>query len=319
MTTVQTVCGPVDADRLGFTLVHEHVAASSAGILRSWPELFGGREALVARATRVLTEARGNGVGTIVDATTFDLGRDAELLAEVSAASGVHIVAATGHWVDVSATMAARSVEQLTDLFIRDLTIGIDGTAIRAGIIKIASDAAISPFEERVLTAATRASGATGAPILTHTAAAHRTGDQQAALFERLGQDPDRVAIGHSDDSADVEYLTGLLERGYWLAFDRIPNGALAEYGGQSVDDRLEMTARLVDLGHGDRILLAHDDPIWAGLLTHEDQQRHQESNPHSLSFIATVALPRLRALGVTDDAIQQLTIDNPRRWLTGR
>src|SRR4051812_41901256 len=64
-----SVLGPMDAARLGFTLVHEHVAAASPGILRSWPKLYGGRDRLVGLAVEVLTEAKTNGVDTIVDAT----------------------------------------------------------------------------------------------------------------------------------------------------------------------------------------------------------------------------------------------------------
>jgi len=317
--TVQTVRGPIDPGDLGMTLVHEHIVAASAGILDAWPSLYGGRARLIETAVDALRAARELGVATIVDATTFDLGRDAALLAEVSGLSGVHIVAATGHWVDVSPTMAVRTVDQLTDLFVHELTRGIGDTDIRAGMIKIASDASIRPFEQRVLTAAVAASQATGAPILTHTAAAQRTGELQAAEFDRLGLDPSRAAIGHSDDSDDLGYLRGLFDRGYWVAFDRLPNGALEEYGGQTVDDRLRMTVRLVELGYGDRLLLGHDDPIWAGLLSDEDQARHRKGNPDLVSFLCRVAIPRLRELGLDDSEIGRLTVDNPRLWLTGQ
>jgi len=112
--------------------------------------------------------------------------------------------------------------------------------------------------------------------------------------------------------------VRGLLDRGYWLAFDRLPNGALEEYGGQTVDDRLRTTARLVELGYGGRLLLGHDDPIWAGLLSDEDQARHKQANPDLVSFISRVAIPRLRELGLDDRTIRRLTVDNPRRWLSG-
>jgi hypothetical protein len=73
---VQSVTGWVPDTGLGFTLVHKHVAASSAGILRSWPGLSGGRENLIATAVAALVDAKTVGVRTIVDCTTFDLGRD---------------------------------------------------------------------------------------------------------------------------------------------------------------------------------------------------------------------------------------------------
>jgi phosphotriesterase-related protein len=214
--------------------------------------------------------------------------------------------------------MAARTTEQIARVFIDELTIGADGTEIRAGVLKVASEESIEPFDRRVLEAAVTAHRVTGAPILTHAAARNRIGEQQAAVFEKLGIDPRRVAIGHSDDTTDIGYITGLADRGYFIGMDRLPCGALPEYGTQSVADRLRMIADLVGQGYADRLLLSHDDPIWAGVLSDEDQRRHLESNPDVMAFIPRVALPELRRLGVDEDAIHKMTIDNPRAWLTG-
>jgi phosphotriesterase-related protein len=317
MSGIDSVTGPVAGADLGFVLVHEHVAASSPGIISSWPELCGGRQGLIDLGVRALRAARAAGVTTIVDCTTFDLGRDAALLAEVSRASGVTIIGSTGLWLDPPVTLRARSADQLAERFERDLTEGMDGTPIRAGVIKVASEERVEPFAELVLAAAARASRATSAPIITHTAARHRTGEQQADLLESFGADPRRVAIGHSDDSADADYLSGLAARGYRIAMDRLPNGALEEYGGQTVADRIDMIAELVQRGYGDRVLLAHDDPVWAGLLTDTDQARHQAANPDGLAFVARVVLPALERRGVPPETIRQLTVDNPRQWLT--
>ena len=46
---VQTVQGPIDAAKLGFTLPHEHICVSSPGFWQTWPEFFGGRSAFVNR------------------------------------------------------------------------------------------------------------------------------------------------------------------------------------------------------------------------------------------------------------------------------
>ena len=316
MAGIESVTGTVAAADLGFVLVHEHIVASSPGIVASWPELCGGRDALVDAGVRALGQAKAAGVSTIVDCTTFDLGRDARLLAEVSAASGVTIVGSTGLWLDPSVTLRARSADQLAERFERDLTEGMDGTSIRAGVIKVASEQRVEPFAELVLAAAARASIATSAPIITHTAARYRTGEQQACLLESFGVDPGRVAIGHSDDSDDVDYLAGLADRGYRIAMDRLPNGAMPDYGGQSVADRIDMIAQLVQRGYSDRILLSHDDPVWAGLLTDDDQARHTAANPRLLAFVAAVALPALESRGARPEEIRKMTVDNPREWL---
>jgi phosphotriesterase-related protein len=316
---IQSVTGWVQDTDLGFTLVHEHVAACSAGILRSWPGLSGGRDHLVAAAVAALADAKALGVRTIVDCTTFDLGRDAALLAEVSRSSRVAIIACSGLWLDPSVTVRARTTGQLADWFIHDLLEGMDGTSARAGAIKIATEEAIGPDEAKVIEAAGIAAVQTSAPIITHTAARHRGGEAQAALLESFGVDPHRVAIGHSDDSDDLAYLTGLASRGYWISMDRLPHGRLPEYGGQSVQDRIEMIAKLIESGFGGQVLLSHDEPIWAGLLTDQDQKRHQRSNPDGLTFISKMVIPGLETLGIPAEMISRIVVDNPRRWLTGR
>jgi phosphotriesterase-related protein len=318
MSEIQSVIGPISGENLGFVLAHEHVVASSPGILRGWPALYGGRDNLLTRGVNALAAAKAAGVNSIVDCTTFDLGRDVELLAEVSRRSGMTILASTGLWLDPSTTIRSRTCQQLTDLFVGELTAGIDGTSVRAAVIKVAHNERVDGFGEVILRAAADACLATNAPVITHTAAAYRTGDAQAAILEECGVDPSRVAIGHSDDSNEFAYLAGLAARGYYIAMDRLPNGALSEYGGQTVDDRVKMIVRLIESGYGDRVLVGHDDPIWAGLLTDADQQRHLVANPQMLEFVSKVVLPSLSNHGISDEAIRLITVDNPRRWICG-
>lgn len=319
MTTgVQSVTGFTRAEDLGATLVHEHVMCGSAGGSRSLAALAGGHDALLARAVDSLRAAHEAGVRTIVDATPFDLGRDVELLADVSRRSGVTIIAATGHWLRPSVMMENRTITELADLFIADLTTGADGTDIRCGVMKVASEEEVTEFERRVLEAVAIAHRETGAPIITHAAVRNRIGEAQADIFDALGIPPERVVIGHSDDTDDLSYLTGLASRGYRIGMDRLPCGALPEYGGRTVEDRIEMLVRLIDAGYGDRIVVSHDDPIWAFVLSAVDQRRHKEANPDEIAFIHRVVLPALRERGVSEDAITRITTVNPMQWLTG-
>ena len=73
MPTVNTILGPVDVNSLGFTLTHEHVRQSSAGVPYTFPELFdhGGD---VARSVAALNQAASEGVGTIVDCYHYGFG-----------------------------------------------------------------------------------------------------------------------------------------------------------------------------------------------------------------------------------------------------
>jgi phosphotriesterase-related protein len=316
---IQSVTGFIAAADLGSTLVHEHVVCATAGATKGMAAMTGGVEALAQRGVDALREARAAGVDTIVDATPYDLGRDVALLADVSRRSGVTIIAATGHWLLPSVFMANRTTAELAAQFTADLQSGADGTAIRCGVIKAASEEEVTDFDRRVLEAAAIAHRETGAPIITHAAARNRIGEAQADVFDALGVSPGRVVIGHSDDTYELDYLTGLASRGYVIGMDRLPCGNLPEYGGRTVDDRLDMIVELIGRGFGDRIVVAHDDPIWAGLLTAEDQARHLAANPDGVAFIHRVALPGLRARGVSDDAIRAIMVTNPAAWLVGR
>ena len=208
--TVQTVLGRIDTSKLGLTLSHEHINTASAGIWQSWPELFGGRAPFVKQCVDLLKQAKDEGLVSFMDVSPIDLGRDVRLMEEISRKSGVQIVAATGHWLDPSRTMNARTVEELTDFFIREIEVGIDGTDIKAGVIKVANGGAtINGFGERHLRAAARASKATGVPVTTHSPSnRERTGEAQAVIFESEGLSPSRVCIGHSDNSP-IDYKMG--------------------------------------------------------------------------------------------------------------
>ena len=230
MTLVNGVLGPIDSRTLGVTLMHEHVCSASAGIWQTWPELLGGREPFINRAAGILEQARREaGIQTFVDVTPIDLGRDVPLMQEVAQRSGMQIVACTGHWLDVSRTMAARSIEELASLFTREIEEGIEFTQVRAGIIKVANDIeGITEAGEKILRAAARTHRRTGVPISTHTHAASEIGNRQADIFESEGVELHRVYIGHSNDSTDVAYLSGLMDRGCWLGLDRYPGGRVS-------------------------------------------------------------------------------------------
>ena len=117
-TRINTVLGPIAPAALGFTLMHEHVMVAASGLYQSYPDLLGrGPE---ARAIATLQRAKAAGIDTIIDATTFDLGRHAPLLAQVSKASGVNIVNVTGWWLDVPRFLRGVGPNQMARLVVRN-------------------------------------------------------------------------------------------------------------------------------------------------------------------------------------------------------
>ena len=314
MATINSVLGEMDTADLGFTLSHEHVLVSSAGIQQIYPE-FIDRAATIARGIADLTAARAEGLRSIIDVTTIDLGRDIRLLEEVSRGSGVHIVCATGTWRDIPRVFWTATPDDIAPLYIREIQEGIEDTNIKAGVIKVANDmGGVTPEGEIILRAAARAQKATGVPISTHTWAPERVGEQQVAIFKDEGIDLNRVYIGHSNDTDDIGYLTGLLEQGVWIGLDRYP-------GRPEVLDweaRTQTAYKLIQAGWAHRIMLGHDWSV-ALLIAHREARAARDiANPDGYLFITRRVLPRLAQLGASQDDIHKIMIDNPRRFFEG-
>ncbi len=317
MALINSVQGLLDTSKLGFTLSHEHVLSASAGIQQTYPE-FLDRQGALEQATRQLAEAYQEGVRTIIDATPMDLGRDIRLLEEVSSRTGVQVIASTGNWQDIPRVFWNADPDRIAALYVREIQEGIEGTGIKAGVIKVANDrGGVSPQGEVVLRAAARAQRRTGVPISTHAWAPERVGEQQVRIFEEEGVDLARVYIGHSNDTTDLDYLLGLLNKGVWLGMDRHPGGQFP--GTPNWEQRAETVKKLVDAGYAGRVMLSHDWNVSSNIASQEARERRRQNNPDGYLFITRRFLPRLRELGVSEAAIHSMTVENPRRFLEGR
>ena len=316
MATVSNVLGPVDTSELGFTLRHEHLATGSAGMRHTYPEFLIGR--VPSRTQRAaLKQAYDEGVRSYIDPTTFDLGRDIGMMQEVSRQSGVHIIPATGSHQAIPRVFRSASPDAIAPLYIREVEEGIEGTGVKAAIIKSASDrGGMTEQEVVVLRAVARASKHTGAPVYTHTWSPDRVGEQQIRVLEEEGVDLERVYIGHSNDTHDIDYILGLLRKGVWVGLDRFPGG---RYPGVPLwQERTEIVKRLVDEGWAHRIMLGHDHSVPRGQPTPAMREQRANYQPEGYSFISRRVLPYLRELGTSEEDIQTIMVDNPRRFLEG-
>ena len=316
MVTINSVLGPMDTADLGFTLSHEHVIVTSAGIQYVYPE-FIDRDGTIERGIASLSEAHGEGLRTIIDVTTLDLGRDIRLLEQVSRESGINIICATGTWRDIPRVFWTASPDVVAGLNRREIEVGIENTGIKAGIIKVANDmGGVTDEGEIILRAAARAQAATNVPISTHTWAPERVGEQQVAIFEDEGIDLNRVYVGHSNDTTDTEYLTGLLEKGVWIGLDRYP-GRQTELT-PDWEGRTQTAWRLIEAGWGHRIMLGHDWSVTLSIASAEMQKQRDLNNPDGYLFITRRVIPRLKELGATDADIENIFVNNPRRFFNG-
>ena len=313
---INSVTGPISSDQLGFTLMHEHVMVGASGLWDCYPDLLGpDRE---NRAIQSLVDAKEGGVDTIVDATTFDLGRKAPLLAEVSRASGVNIINVTGWWLDVPRFLAGVSVDQMAREFLRDIREGFRGTDVKAGLLKCAADfEGVTPPLEVMCRAVARVHNETGLPIMVHSYPTGQVARRQIAILKEEGVDLTRVKIDHSNDTTDVEYLKWVLDQGCYLGMDRYPGRHVSPHM------RTVTLKTLIDEGYTDRLCPSHDCICLAVMKQREDGSMPHEhefarNNPHRYLYMKHEVIPELKEMGVTDQTINTLFIDNPRRYFAG-
>jgi len=210
---------------------------------------------------------------------------------------------------------ALNGPELMVDMFVRDITVGIGDTGIRAGILKCATDEpGVTKGVERVLRAVAQAHRATGVPISTHTHARTRRGLEQQAIFAAEGVDLSRVVIGHSGDTADLDYLEAVMARGSFLGMDRFGIDTFLPF-----EERVATVAALCARGYADRLVLSHDAACYNDTLPW-DLIPTVMPNWHYLHIMRDV-VPALQERGVTDAQIHTMLVDNPRRFFerTGR
>ncbi len=313
MTVINTVLGPLDTSALGFTLMHEHLIVSSAGIPRNYPKLLG--DGFMDLLVDELTRVREGGIKTIVDATTLDLGRDVNLLVEASRRSGVNIIATTGWWLDVPRSFTGVSADQLSQLFISDIQEGIAGTNIKAGILKGASDVSgITPSEEIILRGVARAHLQTNAPIMLHSYSPGQIGKLQISILRDEGVDLRRVKLDHSNDTTDVEYLTWLMDQGCYLGLDRYPGRNVSPMA------RTKTMKALIDAGYAHRLLPSHDHILVRVIAETPviSPEERRKRNPHGCLYIKNVVIPHLLEMGVSQSTLNAIFVDNPRNFFEG-
>lgn len=303
MNPVMTVTGAVNGRDLGFTLPHEHVFLNLMREHRATGLLHDPR--LMERELRDFQAAGGT---TLVECTNMGLGRDPAALRAMAEATGLNIVMGCGlyrdpyidrRWTD------ERSIDEIAEVIVRDLTEGADDTSVRAGIIgEIGADQwYVSALEERSFRAAARAHLETGITVTTH-ASRWPVGRAQLEILMNEGVDPSRVIVGHTDTVPIIEYHEELAELGAWVQYDSIR--------GQSSYDteiRLGYVLHMIRGGHVERLLLSQDVC---------NRTHLSAGGGTGYSYIARTFLDLLRDKGVSEDEVRLMTVDNPRRALTG-
>jgi phosphotriesterase-related protein len=306
---VETTTGPISTADLGFTLMHEHVFVFSEGVPANFPSIWDA-EAYKKRAVEDLRRLKERGVSTLVDMTVLGTGRNVPLVQRVARESGLQVIVATGLYTydALPHYFETRSIDQMVDLFVQDITEGVQGTSVKAAVLKCATDhAGVTPGVEKVLRAVAKAHRRTGVPISTHTEAKSQQGLAQQDVFESEGVDLSRVVIGHCGDTDDIEYLTKLLDRGSYIGMDRFGLDIFLP-----TDKRVATVAHLCEMGYANRMVLSQDAAVYMDWFTPEILKVLGPNWSHF--HILDDALPALRQAGVSEGQVRLLTVENPRR-----
>jgi phosphotriesterase-related protein len=320
MPSVETVRGPIDTADLGPTYMHEHVFVISPEVLQNYPDEWGDEDERVADAVEKLSVLAPIGVKTIVDPTVIGLGRYIPRIQRVNErVPDLNIVAATGCYTygDVPFFFHYRGPgipglglpEPMVEMFVNDITNGIAGTGVKAGLLKCAIDhQGLTPGVERIMRAVAQTHRQTGCPITVHTHPGSQAGLKvKEVMVDGEGVKPERVVLGHSGDSADCDHLSALADLGFILGMDRF--GIYAE---TTFEARCDTVVELCRRGYAGQMVLSHDascfidwiDPTVLAMMTQWNYLHIEQE-----------VLPYLREHGVTDEQITTMLVDNPRRY----
>jgi phosphotriesterase-related protein len=316
---VQTFRGPVPVDRLGTTLIHEHVFVGHPELDLNLPHPEWSEDEAIETAVAGFERLWDLGVRTVVDLTVLGLGRDVARVRRVAERTRMQLVASTGYYTpDVLPAYfhthgPGRLVggpDPLLELFLRDIEDGIAGTDVRAGMLKVVTDEpGLTPDVRRVMDTAATAHRRTGVPITTHTHAPSRNGCDQLSFFLQRGVSPGRLVIGHCGDSQDLGYLRGLMDAGATIGMDR--------FGMEHVlpdEARLSTLLTLLQEGYADRMVLSQDAAFFSRVTPPSWRAAHTPN--WTMENIPTRIVPQLLDAGVTPDQVHQLMVLNPSRIL---
>jgi phosphotriesterase-related protein len=341
---VQTVLGVIRGEDLGITLPHEHLmcdlskawfvepatagerflayqpvklenlhwlrhnAASNLDNLQLWDE-----RVIISEVLRYKC-AGGN---SIVDVSSIGLGRDPLALQRIARATGLNVIMGTGFYIDRShfQESASKAEEEFTEEIVQDITVGVGQTGVSAGIIgEIGCSYPLTEIERKVLRAAAQAQQRTGAPLNIHPGYPHESSPFEIAdVLGASGADLTRTVISHMQIlSSNIEKVFKLADMGCYIEYDQFGRSGFSISGSKFVDvpsdgQCINMISQLIKQGYLNQILISHDICL---------KMRLSRYGGSGYFHILYYVVPLMRAMGILEEHIRTLLIDNPKRLL---
>jgi len=344
----QTVLGIVDPDSLGITLPHEHllidmstyfiepteasekklahepVSLENLGWVRTHfvsnlDNIILTDENLAIKEALLYKWVGGN---TIVEMSNIGLGRDPLGLARISRATGLNVVMGAGYYIGASypPELASMTEEEIAEGIVKDITVGVDNTGVRAGIIgEIGCSISLEERERKVLRASAVAQRRTGAPLNIHPSKGNDAILEIIKILGDAGGDLSRTVISHVDAHGFSQATWHrLADAGCYLEFDSFgfpavpfpaflcPEGVLL--GLPSEVWRINEIKHLIGEGYLSRMLISHDVCLKIRYVTY---------GGCGYAHILRNVVPWMRRGGLSDEQINTMLIENPKRVLS--
>jgi phosphotriesterase-related protein len=338
---IETVLGPIPAERLGRVSMHDHlltdarmlaapgaatgeggapsadapVAIDNLGFLR-W-NLLALADNLVLDdpelAAAELRRAGELGQGTMVDLTSWGLGPSPAKLPAIARAAGMNVVAGCGVYLDRPHPewIARQSREELVATFMRALEEELEeGCGFRAGIIGIlGTGEPVTDSEMRVLLAAAEAAGRTGVAVVVRTDTSAKRGLELLEAMVEAGCPAEQVIFGNVDEYIDPAYHRELAATGATLEWC-FGNEAHLRPGLRepSDDERIAaLGALLAEDGMAERCVLGGS--VWT-------KTQLRAFGGCGYEHLLRNVVPALQAGGVSEAAVEAMLVSNPARLL---
>ena len=285
----------------GITYSHEHVKIDLSGIKKNEDC----RLDTFNETIEEFKELKSKGVANIIEVTNRGIGRDIEYIDRVAKESGLNILCSTGYYKEPFLPKEAYDLDEvgLSRIMIDEIINGIEGSNIKASIIGEVGTSVnvITPMEEKIFKASSRAHVDTGAPIITHTSLG-TMGIEQLKIFESYGIDLDKVILSHVDLTGDLDYILSLIDRGCNVAFDTI-----GKENYQPDGLRIDLLYELCKRGLSEKILMSMD-------ITRKSNLKSRGGIGYAYEL--DVFIPRLLERGVKQSHIDNMTKSNIVRIL---
>lgn len=284
----------------GITYAHEHTTIDLSSLKKTDDTNLNCFDETIEEYKELYTK----GVRNIIDVTVMGMNRNPDYVKKVADLSGMNIIQSTGWYQDkfIPSFVDNHTVEEMAEVMIRDITIGIDGTDNRAELIgEIAtSKNQMTDRECKVFKAAVIAHNQTGVPITTHTTLG-TYGKEQIQFFKEHNVDLSKVVIGHVDLTGDTDYVLSLLSEGVYVEFDTV-----GKENYMPDEKRLEMLLAVEDAGYTDKVFLSMD-------ITRKSNLKYK--NGIGYSYLLDTFVPMILEGGVSKDFVEKMLVENPKRF----